>query len=174
MHSYFAYEDSLLVMVTHSCYGVIMVPTSQVLIKEMKELIDYLKKRKSQKEISEFCTLNNIKWKFIPQHSHHFGGIWETAVKSFKTHLKHILGNVRLTFEEMYTVLSQIKACMNSCPLYYIDTGTFWWASTGQPSLFDSVNSHKTELKWAGPNPASMVCTTGPAQFGSAQFGPFL
>ena len=31
--------------------------------------------------------------------------------------------------------------------LYYVYTGTFLWASTGQPSLFDSVNSHKTELK---------------------------
>ena len=30
----------------------------------------------------------------------------------------------------------------------------------GQPSLFDSVNSHKTELR---PNQASMVCTVGPA-----------
>ena len=64
--------------------------------REMKKLIDYLKKRKRQKEISEFCTLNNIKWKFISQHSHHFGGIWEAAVKSFKTHLKRILGNIRL------------------------------------------------------------------------------
>ena len=39
----------------------------------------------------------------------------------------------------------------------------------GQPSLFDSVNSHKTEL-----NQASIVCTAGPAQFGSARFGPLL
>ena len=40
---------------------------------------------------------------------------------------------------------------------------------TGQPSLFDSVNSNKTELKWAGPNQASMVCTAG--QQGSVQHG---
>ena len=58
--------------------------------------------------------------------------------------------------------------------LYYVYTGTFLWASTGQPSLFDSVNSNKTELKWAGPNQASMVCTARPARFGSAQFGPLL
>ena len=75
------------------------------------------KKQKNQKEISEFCTLNNIKWKFIAQHSPHFGGIWEAVVKIFKTHLKRILGGIRLTFEEMYTVLSQIEACMNSRPL---------------------------------------------------------
>ena len=86
--------------------------------REMKELIDYLKNQKSQKEISESCSLNNIEWKFIPQHSPHFGGVWEAAVKSFKMHLKCILGDVRLTFEEIYTVLSQIEAWMNSRPLY--------------------------------------------------------
>ena len=37
--------------------------------------------------------------------------------------------------------------------LYYVYTSTFLWASMGQPSLFDSVNSHKSE--------ASMVCTAG-------------
>ena len=34
--------------------------------------------------------------------------------------------------------------------LYYtvsLYTGTFLWASTGQPSLFDRVNSHKTECQ---------------------------
>ena len=34
-----------------------------------------------------------------------------------------------------------------SVPLYYVYTGIFLWPSTGQPSLFDSVNSDKTELK---------------------------
>lgn len=43
---------------------------------------------------------------------------------------------------------------------------TFLWASTAS---FNSVNSHKTELKWAWP-----VCTAGPARFGSAWFGPLL
>jgi len=59
--------------------------------------------------------------KFIPQQSPHFGGLWEVAVKSMKKHLKHIIGNIKLTFEELSTVLAQIEACLNSQPLLSLD-----------------------------------------------------
>ena len=58
-----------------------------------------------------------IEWQFTPEHSPHFGGLWEVAVKSFKYHLHSVLGDVKLTYEELSTVFTQIEACLNSRPL---------------------------------------------------------
>ena len=55
--------------------------------------------------------------KFIPKKAPHFGGLWEAAVKSLKRHLKRIVEENKLTFEELTTTLTQIEACLNSRPL---------------------------------------------------------
>lgn len=56
-------------------------------------------------------------WQFIPPASPHFGGLWEAGVKSVKHHLRRVVGEAKLTYEEMCTVLCQIEACLNSRPL---------------------------------------------------------
>jgi hypothetical protein len=47
----------------------------------------------------------------------HFGGLWEAAARSTKRHLKRIVSDVKLTFEEMSTALAQIETVLNSHPL---------------------------------------------------------
>lgn len=57
------------------------------------------------------------RWKFNPPSSPHFGGKWEAAVKSVKFHIKRVIGDTGLTYEEYSTLLSQIEAVLNSRPL---------------------------------------------------------
>ena len=77
----------------------------------------FLKERISRDEILNFCSSQSIEWSFIPENAPHFGGLWESSVKSVKSYLKRVLGQARLTFEEFSTVLAQIEACLNSRPL---------------------------------------------------------
>ena len=83
---------------------------------EIKALIAFLKNQRSQDAISEFHSTQNIQWKFIPEQAPHFGGLWEAAVKSLRTHLRRVVGNVKQTFEEFTTVLAQVESCLNSRP----------------------------------------------------------
>ena len=85
--------------------------------RELKELFEFLSSQKAQGTISDFCSTQCIDWQFIPEHAPHFGGIWEAAVKSLKNHLRRVTANVKLTFEELTTLLTQIEACLNSRPL---------------------------------------------------------
>ncbi|GFU83309.1 DUF5641 domain-containing protein [Trichonephila clavipes] len=56
----------------------------------------------------------HIDWNFIPPRSTNFGGLWESRVKSFKTHLKRVAGNSNLTLEEFITLLAEIEVVLNS------------------------------------------------------------
>ncbi|GAB0098916.1 uncharacterized protein DMENIID0001_147230 [Sergentomyia squamirostris] len=58
-----------------------------------------------------------IHWKLNPPSAPHFGGLWEAAVKSTKKHLKAVLGEASLTFEEFSTILARVEAALNSRPL---------------------------------------------------------
>ena len=51
---------------------------------------------------------------FHTRNAAHFGGLWEVAVKSFYCHFRRVMGDVHISYEELSTVLTQIKACINS------------------------------------------------------------
>jgi hypothetical protein len=120
--------------------------------RELKILTEFLQERSNHDVITRFCSSQAIQWKFIPERAPHFGGIWEAAVKSLKTTLKRVIGDIVLNFEELTTILTQIEACLNSRPLTPVmsdDDGiealTPWHFLIGQPleAIPDSVEVHK-------------------------------
>ena len=60
---------------------------------------------------------HSIEWLSIPPRSPNFGGLWEAAVNSMKHHLRRVMGNSILSYEEMTTILCQIEQVLNNLPL---------------------------------------------------------
>lgn len=78
----------------------------------------------AQRELSSYVinagklmAQEGIEWRFNPPAAPHFGGLWESAVKSAKHHLTRMMGEARLTLSELSTLLCQIEACLNSRPI---------------------------------------------------------
>jgi len=76
-----------------------------------KELAVYVSK------VDGCLASEGITWKFNPPAAPHFGGIWESAVKTAKFHLTRVVRGISLTLSELQTLLCQIEACMNCRPL---------------------------------------------------------
>ncbi len=89
------YIASLLAVDTHPSSGVIMEQISLVLTMRLKELYEFLTQQKTEGVISEFRAARNVEWRF---RGPNFGGLWEAAVKSAKTHFKCIIWPVKFTW----------------------------------------------------------------------------
>lgn len=73
-------------------------------------------------EIASLFAADGIRFHFNPPSAPNWGGQWESFVKLTKHHLKRMTTSVKLTFEEMSTLLAQIEACLNSRPLCAMTT----------------------------------------------------
>ncbi|GFX96286.1 DUF5641 domain-containing protein [Trichonephila clavipes] len=85
--------------------------------RKLGKLFKHLSKITNEEKVCYFLSQQEIEWHTIPPLSPHFGGLWEVGVKSVKFHLKRVVGSINLTFEEFYTLLTQIEAVLNSRPL---------------------------------------------------------
>ena len=84
--------------------------------KEIADLQKILRNKHCDSLQAEAAGLH-IKWFFIPPRAPHFGGLWESAIKCAKIHLRKVMGNKVLSFEELCTLLCQIEMILNSRPI---------------------------------------------------------
>ena len=84
---------------------------------ELSEFYKMMESDETQNAVQAYLLDQKVTWDNIPQRSPHFGGLWEAAVKAAKYHLKRVMGNQILTYDELETVICQVEACLNSRPL---------------------------------------------------------
>ncbi|KAJ0174403.1 hypothetical protein K1T71_009511 [Dendrolimus kikuchii] len=100
----------------YSDNGTNFVGANRLLKKEYQEIAQSIN-RDFFNNIKEY----NIQWTFNAPAYPSAGGLWEAAVKSFKYHLRRVIGEQKLTYEEFITLLHQIEACLNSRPLITVN-----------------------------------------------------
>jgi len=84
---------------------------------ELHDIYKMLQSTSQMTTVHEFLLTERYDWKFIPPRGPHFGGLWETAVKSTKYHLRRTLGAHIATYEELCALFAETETCLNSRPL---------------------------------------------------------
>ena len=64
--------------------------------------------------------LRRIAWKFNPPSAAWWGGWWERIIRILKGLLKRMLGNRRVNFVQLFTMVCEIESVVNSRPLTYM------------------------------------------------------
>ncbi|XP_075990280.1 uncharacterized protein LOC142985925 [Anticarsia gemmatalis] len=96
----------------YSDQGTNFIGANRILQEEYEEIQQVF----GDKLLSEVAEMR-IEWHFNAPFWPSAGGLWERAVRSLKLHLKRVVGEQHLTFEEYSTILTRLEACFNSRPL---------------------------------------------------------
>ena len=87
--------------------------------KTFKATSKLLKKLFRTKQVEDFLESRRINWRFNLERAPWMGGMFERMVGSMKRCLRKVLGNAKLNFDELSTVLTEIEGTLNSRPLTY-------------------------------------------------------
>ena len=89
---------------------------------ELIRLKKLLQSDSTQQAVHQFAHEHSCRWNFNPSRALHFGGLWESAVKSMKTLLLKSTRHQTLRFDELQTLLYEAVAILNSRPLAPMET----------------------------------------------------
>ena len=108
---------------------------------QLNQLYKFLEDEKNQSVINQYLLKNRVTWTHSPARAPHFGGLWESAVKSMKRHLKKIMGSLLFSYEELNMIVCQVEACLNARPLIPMTSHNLDGLATLTPSHFLLFNS---------------------------------
>ncbi|XP_074641239.1 uncharacterized protein LOC141898989 [Tubulanus polymorphus] len=81
--------------------------------KEIQNLVKEL----DNERITANLANKGVKWMFNPPAAPHFGGVFETMIRSSKRAIKAVIGTADVTDEELLTVITGAESLLNSRPL---------------------------------------------------------
>ena len=73
----------------------------------------------SQPDVKEHLLDLKVEWNFNLEKAPWWGGLFERLVKSTKRCLRKMIGQARLSFDEMHTAVLEVESILNSRPLTY-------------------------------------------------------
>ena len=88
--------------------------------KTFKASAKLLRKLYADVRVRDFLNSRRIRWKFNLELSPWQGGHYERMVKSVKRCLRKVLGNSKISSDELHTVLTEVECVLNSRPLTYL------------------------------------------------------
>ncbi|XP_068245307.1 uncharacterized protein [Palaemon carinicauda] len=101
-----------------------LYPTPRVIISDngsnFQGCNQFLQQIKDEPEVLAHLNHMSIQWKFITPRAPWFGGFYERLIGVVKGSLSKALYHKRVTFDELHTVLCEIKSIVNNRPLTYI------------------------------------------------------
>ena len=80
---------------------------------ELKDLVSTIDQDKMQRMTSN----KGVTWKWNPPDGPHFGGVFESMIKSAKRAIAAVLGNAEVNDEELETIFIGVESLLNSRPL---------------------------------------------------------
>ena len=87
--------------------------------KTFKATSNLLRTLEGDESVSNLLDRKRITWRFNLERSPWMGGFFERMVQSVKRCLRKVLGNAKLSLDELSAVLAEVESTLNSRPLTY-------------------------------------------------------
>ncbi|CAB0000027.1 unnamed protein product [Nesidiocoris tenuis] len=89
---------------------------------KLEDWSKFVSSKQHNSQVEKCLAEEGITWKLCAPGSPHLNGLAEAGIKSIKTHLTKVIGEQTLTYEEFYTILTQIEAVVNSRPITQVSS----------------------------------------------------